>query len=650
MVNSSVADAATYSVIVSNSAGVMQSSNAMLTVFVKPTIQNQPTDATVFVGVNATFSVTATGDSPLTFQWQKGSVDIANATNSIYTVANAKLVDAGFYRCIIRNPAPDFATSAAAQLTVLPDLIAPVVTTTWPAANVQVVNGQKYTNRTFVTTAPDVPLSGAVSDNGVITNVTLTRIVPPWAVAPIAVSPVGTDGAKTWTNITQLVDGTNIYQLTASDSSGLTTTLLRTIFLRTTNRLTVLTNGYGSTVASGSLLNGSARNGAWLDIGRNYSIKAVPKTGNWFVNWTDGSGAVIGTNVTLTFRMTNNLSLTANFVTNGIIAGHLAGGYNGLFAEDSGVQIDSAGAVMSLAVTTTRTFSGKVVLAGATNSFSGVFDALGKATRPVVRHLKPTLTIALQLDLANGTKQITGSVSSALEGWSSPLLANLSVYSAVNKNPTAARYTMAIPPLPSSDTNAPVGYGYGLITNRPTGLVTMTGALADLTAISYSAPISKDSDWPVCVNLYSRQGLLHGWVNFSSGAPVGHLAWIKPSVAQVPALVNKLYPAGVSDSVDVFGSIYHLASPTISLPVGSLEVDVPTFNPATYPIAVTNNNMIVSPLHIAGTVTASTGLITLTLPSTISGGITRNAYGVVLQSLNAAVGTVRGINAAVSLH
>jgi hypothetical protein len=93
-----------------------------------------------------------------------------------------------------------------------------------------------------------------------------------------------------------------------------------------------------------------------------------------------------------------------------------------------------------------------------------------------------------------------------------------------------------------------------------------------------------------------------------------------------------------------------MATPTIALPSGSLELDVPANAPATYPITVTNNYRIISPAHISGTVSTSTGLITVTLPSPISGGVTRNAYGVVLQSSNAAVGTVSGINAAIYLH
>lgn len=648
--NASVLDSATYSVIVSNKLGVANSSNAVLAVYNKPVINAQPQPASLFVGLSATFSVSATSDTPLSFQWQKNGADILSATTSSYTIPGVRTTDAGTYRCILRNSAPDPVASSLALLTVMPDITAPHAITTWPKVNSTVVNGQKCINGSFTTFAPTVPLSGSVTDNGVITNVTVTRTVPPWA--PLTFSPtlIGPVSSKVWTNLVTLVDGSNTFQIIATDSAGLTSTVLRTIFLRTTNRLTVVTNGYGSTVPAGNLTFGAARDGASLQIGRNYSIKAVPKLNNWFVNWTDRSGSVLGTNVMLTFRMTNNLSLTANFVTNGIIAHQLAGTYNGLFAEQDAVLAQSAGAVSTLAVSATRALSGKLVIAGATYLFSGTFDAAGKFAKTIARKGKASVIVSLQLDLTTGKKQVSGNVSCPADGWTSPLRADVAYYSAKVINPMAGRYTMAIPPLGTNTVDAPIGYGYGLITNSPTGTVNLTGALADLTALNYNAPLSQNGDWPVCIDLYAHQGLLHGWINFSNGAPVGSLSWVKPAQPPATNMVSKLYPAGVSSVINVFGSAYRPATPVVTLSENSLELDLPSGNPAAYSVAVTNNNAIVSPVHISGTVVTTTGLVTLTLPSTVVGGVSRTAYGVVLQSSNAAVGTVSGTNAAVYLH
>src|SRR5467141_2725551 len=52
---------------------------------VAPTITTQPASQTVTAGQNASFSVTATGTAPLTFQWQKNGVAIGGATSPTYT-------------------------------------------------------------------------------------------------------------------------------------------------------------------------------------------------------------------------------------------------------------------------------------------------------------------------------------------------------------------------------------------------------------------------------------------------------------------------------------------------------------------------------------------------------------------------------------
>ncbi len=88
--STSVSDVASYSVIVSNSAGTVTSTDATLAVASVPTITSPPQNTTAAIGATATFSVTA-GNSPLTYQWRKNNVNISNggdfagATTSILT-------------------------------------------------------------------------------------------------------------------------------------------------------------------------------------------------------------------------------------------------------------------------------------------------------------------------------------------------------------------------------------------------------------------------------------------------------------------------------------------------------------------------------------------------------------------------------------
>jgi hypothetical protein len=83
-----------------------------------PLITGQPTNQTVAAGGTATFSVTATGTSPLHYQWYgPGSALIPGATASTFTISNAQPSNAGSYFAFVTN-AFGFAQSSNAVLTV----------------------------------------------------------------------------------------------------------------------------------------------------------------------------------------------------------------------------------------------------------------------------------------------------------------------------------------------------------------------------------------------------------------------------------------------------------------------------------------------------------------------------------------------------
>jgi len=84
-------------------------------------ITTQPSDQTVTVGQTSTFSVNATGSTPLTYQWQRNGADIPGATGSSYALSTATAVDNGAkFRCIVSN-AFGIVTSNDATLTVTAD-------------------------------------------------------------------------------------------------------------------------------------------------------------------------------------------------------------------------------------------------------------------------------------------------------------------------------------------------------------------------------------------------------------------------------------------------------------------------------------------------------------------------------------------------
>ena len=108
-------------VVVTNSKGTVTSTEATLTVTanpVPPSISAHPAALTVTKGKPATFTVEATGTSPLRYQWQKSGVDIAGATSSMYTIAATEVADSGAYSVVVSNSAGSPVTSNSAALTV----------------------------------------------------------------------------------------------------------------------------------------------------------------------------------------------------------------------------------------------------------------------------------------------------------------------------------------------------------------------------------------------------------------------------------------------------------------------------------------------------------------------------------------------------
>ena len=88
-----------------------------------PAIVLQPQSQTVAVGAGVSFSVSASGTSPLGYQWQCGGTNLAaggrwsGVNSTVLTLSNVQPVDAGSYRIIVTNSSGT-ATSAVAVLTV----------------------------------------------------------------------------------------------------------------------------------------------------------------------------------------------------------------------------------------------------------------------------------------------------------------------------------------------------------------------------------------------------------------------------------------------------------------------------------------------------------------------------------------------------
>lgn len=113
-------DAGQYDVVVSNSAGSVTSAAATLTVTggsAAPQITAQPVSQSVAAGTAVTFSVTASGSAPLSYQWRRNGTAITSATASTYTLSSVTAGDAGSFDVVVSNSLGSV-TSTAATLTV----------------------------------------------------------------------------------------------------------------------------------------------------------------------------------------------------------------------------------------------------------------------------------------------------------------------------------------------------------------------------------------------------------------------------------------------------------------------------------------------------------------------------------------------------
>ena len=295
-----------------------------------------------------------------------------------------------------------------------------------------------------------------------------------------------------------------------------------------------------------------------------WSSVSVSNAGNYYLTVSNAAGTVKSSIATLTVLSMNTIA-------------SVAGVYNGLFFQTNAngsqaITETTSGFLGNCVVGTNGTYSAKLYLGGQSYSLAGSFNSAGAASNTI----PPSGTnfsgvrVALQLDLSNGTRQITGAVSSANtnKAWTSPLLGDLST----NAFPMLTGASLLL--YPGLSTNAPTNNGAATIVIA-NSVLSLSGLLGDTAPISQTVPISKDGNVPLYVNLYTNGGLLEGWINLSGTNPIGNLTWIRPGGVLVPVG----FPQGFNTVLEAGGATYQQS-------VGTMG----TTGPGTYTFAYTTSS------------------------------------------------------------
>jgi tartrate-resistant acid phosphatase type 5 len=130
-----------YSVVISNAHGFTISSNAFLTVIIRPAFTLHPLNQTVVSGGDATFSVAASGNAPISYQWRRNGLlftnIILNQNTCYFTLRNVSAALSGTWRVGLTNLAGPAlgGQSSNAVLTVLADGDADGAPDVWETQN-----------------------------------------------------------------------------------------------------------------------------------------------------------------------------------------------------------------------------------------------------------------------------------------------------------------------------------------------------------------------------------------------------------------------------------------------------------------------------------------------------------------------------------
>ena len=489
-------------------------------------IQSPPSPLTLVAGDTLALRVIAGGTAPLSYQWQLNSNNVVNgkfisgATSPHLTVSNISTMQAGTYFVTVRNSAGEVA-SASARVSVVPR----------PTISIAAPQRGAHINSSALT------IKGTTSGEVAVARVYFQLDDVGWQLAR------SSDNWAHWQANVTMPLGNHVVEAFAESVLSTFSKTNSVAFSCVVTSAPVVVEINGDGIVNPNL------DGQFLQLGKSYSMTAVPAIGSLFAGW---SGDVETNAPKVVFVMQSNLVLQANFRRDLFFTGK--GNYNGLFQTADDVSPTNSGLV-AVTVNGRGVFSGRVQFGVTRTGLSGRFDVDGNALVIAPRRNLNPLAINLQLISDENTNAIVGTVSDGV--WTADLNAYRAVFNAnTNPAPAAGRYTLAIFGEPDS-TNVPGGDSWGVATINAGGTIVFSGFLSDNTKISQTIPLSQGGNWPFYIPLYgSSHGLISGWltftdVNSATGSITGNVTWFKPEVPTA-----KYYPAGFRVSSEAIGSSF----------------------------------------------------------------------------------------------
>ncbi len=292
--------AGSYSVRVSNSGGFVDSAPASLTVWIPVAITKQPASQSTLASSNVTFSVTASGSVPLTYQWFFNGSAMPGKTNSTLTLLNVQKAQSGQYQAVVSNPAGS-TNSAVAQLSVNSPPTISLISKT------NIVESTAWSLQA-IATDPDQPAQ------------TLTYSLQ---TAPPTATINSTTGLIQWTPSEAQGPSTNTFtvRVTDSGSPAATASASFTVVVAEVNQAPSLAAIADQQGDEGALLQWTAA-GSDADLPAQtltYSLEAAPPTATidsatGLIQWTPSEAQGPSTN-TFTVRVTDSGSPAATAST-----------------------------------------------------------------------------------------------------------------------------------------------------------------------------------------------------------------------------------------------------------------------------------------------------------------------------------------------